>query len=52
LAFFQLLWSFIIFEKRPNKIWLVLAFFGQLDFYVDLADLKMILAGFWALADF
>jgi len=29
-----------------------LAFFGHLDFYVDLADLKMILAGFWALADF
>jgi len=26
--------------------------FGHLGFYVDLADLKMILAGFWALADF
>jgi len=38
--------SFFIFEKRN------LAFFGQLAFYVDLADLKMILADFWALVDF
>jgi len=26
--------------------------FGHLGFYADLADLKMVLAGFWALADF
>jgi len=45
LAIFQLLWLFFIFEKRPNAIWLFLSFFGELDFYVDLAD-------FWALADF
>jgi len=49
LACFQRLWPFLIFEKRPNEIWLFLA---TLIFYVDLADLKMILASFWALADF
>jgi len=32
LAFFQLLRLFFIFEKKPKKIWLFLAFFGQLDF--------------------
>ena len=29
-----------------------LALLGQLDFYVDLTDLMMILVDFWALADF
>jgi len=29
-----------------------LDFSGHLDFYVDLADFKMILADFWALVDF
>jgi len=24
--------AFFIFEKRPNEIWLFLAFFGELDF--------------------
>jgi len=52
LAFFQLLWPFFIFEKRPNEIWLFLAFSGHFGYYVDLADLKMILAGLWALAGF
>jgi len=29
-----------------------LAFFGHIDFLCRFGDLKMILAGFWALADF
>jgi len=52
LAFFQLLQLFFVFEKRPNKIWNFLAFFDQSDYYVNLVDLKMILADFWGLTDF
>jgi len=48
-AFFQLLWLFFTFEKMPNEFWLFLALFGHLHFYVDL---QMILADFWAMADF
>jgi len=44
--------AFFIFDKRPNKIWLFLTFFGELDIYVNLAGFKMSLADFWALADF
>jgi len=29
-----------------------LTLFGELDFYVDFAGFQMILADFWALADF
>jgi len=29
-----------------------LAFFGEIDFFVDLAGFKMILTDFWVLADF
>jgi len=42
---FSTLLVFFIFEKRPNDIWLFLAFFGHIYFYVESADLKMILAG-------
>jgi len=43
LAFFS------IFEKRPNEIW---PFLANSIFYVYLADLKMILADFWALTGY
>jgi len=49
---FLTLWFFLSFEKGQNEIWLLLAFFGQFDFYVDLANLKIILADFEALAGF
>jgi len=50
LAVFQLFWPFLIFEKKPLGFsW---PFLATYLFYVDLADLKMSLAGFWALADF
>ena len=31
-GFFQLPWIFFVFEKRPNRIWLFLAYIGQLGF--------------------
>ena len=37
-----------IILKSPHEFGL----YGQLHFYVDLADSNMILADFWALADF
>ena len=42
---FSTSWVFI-FDKRPNEIWLFWPFLGNYIFYVDLADLKMILAEF------
>jgi len=47
---FKRFWNFF-FEERPNEIWLPLAFFDQFNFYVGLADLKIILEDFWTQND-
>ena len=44
--FFQLLWLIVIFEKRSNESWR----FWPIKFFMSIY--QMILAGFWALADF
>jgi len=43
----QLFWSFFFLKKGQITFGFFWAFFGHIDFYVESADLKMILAGSW-----
>jgi len=51
LGFLSTPLTFFNFWKRPNEIWIFWASLANYTFYVDLADLKKILADFWLLAD-
>ena len=47
LAFFQLLWLFFIWKKCQMKFGVFWHFLANKIFYIDLPDLKIILANFW-----